>query len=121
MKSIWMAKQVAENPVNPITLPNLNLVTRICFAQNSQDVMADYLTVDFMMQMLGYVCLKIRKGNMTGLNTKMEQGLDVKDNVQTKSKLTVGGDGYFGIVPIVSASAMHQDPIRIGTGLSNPP
>ena len=116
-----MVKQVAENHVNPITLPNLNLVTRICFAQNSQDVMADYLIVDFMMQMLGYVCLKIRKGNMTGLNTKMEQGLDVKDNVQTKSKLTVGGDGYFGIVPIVSANAMHLDPIRIGTGLSNPP
>ena len=116
-----MAKQVAENPVNPTTLPNLNPVTRICFVQNSQDVMGDYLTVDFMMRMHGYVCLKIRKGNMTGLNTKMEQGLDVKDNVQTKSKLTVGGDGYFGIVHIVSANAMHLDPIRIGTGLSNPP
>ena len=42
-------------------------------------------------------------------------------NFQTKSKLTVGGDGYFGIVPTVSANAMHPDPIRIVTGLSNQP
>ena len=82
-----MVKQAAENPVNPTTLPNLNLVTRIYFVQNSLDVTADYLTADFMMRMLGYVCHKIRKGNMTGLNTKMEQGLDVKDNVQVKTFL----------------------------------
>ena len=82
-----MVKQAAENPVNPTTLPNLNLVTRIYFVQNSLDVTADYLTADFMMRMLGYVCHKIRKGNMTGLNMKMEQGLDVKDNVQVKTFL----------------------------------
>ena len=31
-----MVKQAAENPVNPTTLPNLNLVTRICFARNGR-------------------------------------------------------------------------------------
>ena len=78
-----MVKQAAENPVNPTTLPNLNLVTRICFAQNSQDVMGDYLTVDFMMQMLGFVCLKIkRRENMIGLNMRMEQDLVQKHNAK---------------------------------------
>ena len=39
--------------------------------------------MDFMMQMLGFVCLKIkRKENMIGLNTRMEQDLVQKHNAK---------------------------------------
>ena len=78
-----MLKQVAENLVNLTILLNHNLVTRIYFALNNLDVTGDFLIVDFMMLMLGFVFQIITKnGNMIGLNMKMVQNLVVnKDNV----------------------------------------
>ena len=85
MKLTSMPKPVAENLVNPTILPNLNLVTRICFVPNKILVRDVYLIVDFMMLMLGYVCLKIKiNENMIGLNMRMEHVLVEKLLVQVK-------------------------------------
>ena len=61
-----MVKRVAENPVNPTTLPNPNPVTKTYFAPNNADVTVDYSIADFTMRMLGYVYRKIRNENMIG-------------------------------------------------------
>lgn len=76
-----MLNQAAENLVNLTTLPSLNLVIKTYFALNKELAMADYLIVDFMMLMLGFVCLKTKMNeNMTGLSMKMEPDLEGKLN-----------------------------------------
>ena len=78
-----MPKPVAENLASPTILPNLNLVTRICFVPNKILVRDVYLIVDFTMLMLGYVCQKIKiYVNMIGLSTKMGLVLVEKLHVQ---------------------------------------
>ena len=61
-----MVKQVAENPVNPTTLPNPNPVIKTYFAPNNADVTVDYSIADSMMRTLGYVYRKIRNVDMIG-------------------------------------------------------